>query len=266
MVTIMNMILIRRDPSQPPLIKGRRPKIMLQRIKFKIKAFRSRLKSKPNTKFVHLLNLRIRENLAAKYGVVKYSLSPVFKFSAAVSMAVIAAFTGIGVYAQGNPAVNETHPLYPIKRSIENMREIVALTPKKQAEVKMDKAEERLRETERLSEKNIVAKQALKDANDDVREAIKLSRKIVKDEDSERVVRKIDKLDAKRAEKIEKMLAKKNGKMKEAVTEIMEDEDFADNQLIEESTGRDLEMLEKGVGRRVRLMNKLSEDDSGLTD
>ena len=234
---------------------------MLDKIKFTIKAAALRRRSAPNKKFVHALNFQISESLAAKYGRPAFVLSPVFKLAATCSAVVIVFISGVGVYAQGNPNVNETSILYPLKRSIEDMRDIAAFSPQKRAEARMNKAEARLQETERLSEKNIVAKRALKDANKDVREAIKLSRKINKEEDSEKVVRKIENLDARRAEKIDKLLSKKNGKIKEAVAEVMEDEDFADDELIGESNIRDVEVLEKGVGRRIKLMNRLSEND-----
>jgi hypothetical protein len=243
---------------------------MLYRIKFEIKALRLQLKSKPNKKFVQALNLHISKFLAAKYGRPAFAISSVFRFSAAMAaIVIIMLISGVGVYAQASPAVNETHPLYPIKRSIEDLREAVALTPVKRAEVKTNKAEERLKEVERLDKKDIVAVKALKDAGNDVREAIKLTRKIKKENDVKNIAAAANRLDEKRAEKIEKMMEKKNVKMRVGLENIVSDsdlEDFVDG-LNDDATAEELDVVERGVNRRIKLMEKMIESDGAdLTD
>jgi len=231
---------------------------MLQRIKFKIHALRLRLKSRPNTKFVHGLSLVLRERLNIKYGKIKTVMPPVLKFALTFSVIVVMLGSGIGVYADQSASVTETHPLYQIKRNIEGVREILAVTPQKKAEIKIKTAAIRLKEAETLEKKNQVAERALRDAENNLTEAAKITGKL-ETKNRARLIKKIEKLDNSRADRIEKLIEKKDKNLTKAIKRSIGDEILLDEKNLDIESVDEASVRENQINNHVRLVKKMMD-------
>ena len=231
---------------------------MLHRIKFKINEFRLRLKSKPNTKFVHGLSLVLRERLNIKYGKMRMVMSPVLKFSLTFAIIVVMFGSGIGVYADQSAFVTEVHPLYSVKRNIENVREMLAVTPQRKAEVKIERAEVRLKEAETMEKNNQVAEQALRDVNQNLAEAAKITGKL-EAKNRARLILKIEKLDNARADRIEKLIEKRDKNLTRAIKRSIGDESFLDSRELDAESVDEALVMENKINNHVRLVNKMMD-------
>lgn len=76
-----------------------------------------------------------------------------FRFAAVGMASVLVVFgTGTSVYAYSSPDVSDGHPLYPIKRGIEQVQERFAMSPDKRAAFHADMMRRRMAEAERLDQ------------------------------------------------------------------------------------------------------------------
>ena len=230
--------------------------MFLDDIKIKLKFWRLRLKSKPNTKFVHGLSLALRDRLNAKYGQAKIAMPPVLKFALTFSVIVVMLGSGAGVYADQSSSVTETHPLYPVKRNIENVREILAVTPQRKAEVKIERAAARLEEAKVMEKKNQVAERALRDAEENLADAAKITGKL-EAKNRDRLVKKIEKLDNSRADRILKLIEKKDKNLTKAIKRSIGDESFLDNKNLDVESIEEAVCMENKINNHVRLIKKM---------
>lgn len=226
----------------------------------KLKFWHLRFKSRPNTKFVHGLSSVLRERLNAKYGQAKIAMSRTLKFALTFSVIVVMLGSGVGVYADQNASVTEVHPLYPIKRNIENVREILAATPQKKAEAKIESAAARLKEAETLEKKNQVAERAFRDADKNLAEAAKITGKL---QSANRVdlINKIEKLDNSRADRIEKLIEKKDKNLTRAIKRSIGDESFLDGRSLDAESVDEAAVMENKVDNHARLIKKMAETE-----
>lgn len=231
---------------------------MLEKIKFTIKAAVLRLKSRPNTKFVHALSLVLRERLGAKYGQAKIAMSRMLKFALTFSVIIVMLCSGAGVYANQSPSVTETHPFYPIKRNIENVREIMAVTPQKKAEIKIEKAAARLEEVDVSGKKNQVAERALRDAENNLADAAKITGKL-EAENRGCLIDKIKKLDDSRAVRIEKLIEKRDKNLTKAIKRSIGDDSFLDIKNLDVESIDEALVMENKINNHVRLIKKMAD-------
>lgn len=91
---------------------------------------------------------------------------PVIRYAAVALSLVLALGLGTGVYAYSSPEVNEAHPLYGLKKEIENIEErVVARTPERQAAFQAKQMQRRLAEIERLQAKKLNFETTLEELN-----------------------------------------------------------------------------------------------------
>lgn len=221
-----------------------------------------RLKSRPNTKFVHGLSLVLRDGLNAKYGKIRMAMSPAVKFSLTFSVIVVMLGSGVGVYADQSASVTEVHPLYPIKKNIENVREILAVTPQRKAEIKIERATARLEEARVMEKKGQVAERALREADKNLTEAAKITGKI-EGEKRANLIKKIEKLDNARTGRIEKLIEKRDKNLNGAIKRSIGDDNFSDSRDADIESIDEAVIMEKKINNRVRLINKMADMEDG---
>lgn len=231
---------------------------MWNKISFIIKAYVLRRESAPNKKFVHSLNLLVGESLTVKYGQLKIAMSPALKFAFTFSVVIIMSGFSVGVYADQSASVTEIHPLYRIKRNIEGVREILAVTPQKKAEIKIKKAVVRLKEAETMEKNNQVAERALRDAEENLTEAAKITGKL-QTKNRDRLILKIEKLDNSRADRIEKLIEKKDKNLAKAIKRSIGDESLLDGQNLNIESIDEATVRENQIDNHVRLVKKMMD-------
>lgn len=185
-------------------------------------------------------------------------MPPVLKFALTFSVIVVMLGSGIGVYADQSASVTETHPLYQIKRNIEGVREILAVTPQKKAEIKIKTAAIRLKEAETLEKKNQVAERALRDAENNLTEAAKITGKL-ETKNRARLIKKIEKLDNSRADRIEKLIEKKDKNLTKAIKRSIGDEILLDEKNLDIESVDEASVRENQINNHVRLVKKMMD-------
>jgi hypothetical protein len=107
-------------------------------------------RGKPSKKFDKILQRRLKENFEKNYhSPISFFTFKKFKLQIATAF-IITTLTGTSIFAYSNEKVTSEHPLYPIKRKIENVEGWLANTPEKKEQYHEKMSQRRLDELHHL--------------------------------------------------------------------------------------------------------------------
>ena len=130
------------------------------------------------------------------------------------------------------------------------------MTPQRKAEVKIERAAARLEEAKVMEKKNQVAERALRDAEENLADAAKITGKL-EAKNRDRLVKKIEKLDNSRADRILKLIEKKDKNLTKAIKRSIGDESFLDNKNLDVESIEEAVCMENKINNHVRLIKKM---------
>lgn len=123
--------------------------------------------AKPDKNFEQMLKVRLRERFYTQYEAPKNPfLKRMWRFKTLVtSTIVLALFSTTTIYAYNNDSVTNGSILYPLKRSTENVEELLATTPQAKTDHYNKMAKRRMRELAILEKRGITDKETIKETD-----------------------------------------------------------------------------------------------------
>ena len=123
--------------------------------------------AKPDKNFEQMLKVRLRERFYTQYEAPKNPfLKRMWRFKTLVtSTIVLALFSTTTIYAYNNDSVTNGSILYPLKRSTENVEELLATTPQAKTDHYNKMAKRRMRELAILENRGVIDQATIRETD-----------------------------------------------------------------------------------------------------
>lgn len=123
--------------------------------------------AKPDKNFELMLKVRLRERFYTQYEAPKNPfLKRMWRFKTLLTTTmVLALFSTTTIYAYNNDSVTNGNILYPLKRSTENVQELLATTPQAKTDHYNKMAKRRMRELAILQKNGVTDEATIKETN-----------------------------------------------------------------------------------------------------
>lgn len=225
-------------------------------------------KSDPTKEFRNALSYKLKERYDILYHNMPEKRSAVmFLRYAVVALSLILILSvGTGVYAFTSSNVNVTHPLYPVKRSLEKVQKILARTPEQKANVDLEHLTKRRAELEQMRVKGKINDKAIAALDEAEEENIKELEKINSVETKKQVIQKISENDLIAVANLQKIKNQKSATAEQQKQK--EDKIQARLDKIQERWDKlaeqEAETLDKQVESQAELGEKINEHQAAL--
>lgn len=123
--------------------------------------------AKPDKNFEQMLKVRLREHFYTQHEEPKNPfLKRMWRFKTQLTTTfVLVLFSSTTIYAYNNDNITNGSILYPLKRSTENIEELLATTPQAKTDHYNKMAKRRMRELEVLQKRGIIDQATMKEAD-----------------------------------------------------------------------------------------------------